>query len=112
MIEEYKFGQITIDGIKYNFDVEVYWTGEVLQWLRKESHIIDFEDVARAVLKKPEVIIIGTGAYGVAEVTKRAEKLIKEQKIELIVDPTEEAIKTFNLRLKNSKVVGLFHLTC
>ncbi|MCD5396282.1 MAG: MTH938/NDUFAF3 family protein [Candidatus Pacebacteria bacterium] len=120
MIEEYKFGQITIGGKKYNFDAEVRWTGEVLQWQRKESHIIDFEDVARTVSQRPDTIIIGTGAYGVARVTPRAEKLIKDQGIELIIDKTEEAIKTFNIQLQESKeeegrkkkIIGLFHLTC
>ena len=120
MIEEYKFGQIIIDGKRYNFDVEVRWTGEVLQWQREESHIIDFKDVARAVSQKPEMIVIGTGAYGVAKVTPKAEKLIKDQGIELVIDSTQEAIKTFNIQLEASKeeegrekkVIGLFHLTC
>jgi hypothetical protein len=31
MIEEYEFGKIKIDGKIYDFDVEVYWTGEDLK---------------------------------------------------------------------------------
>jgi hypothetical protein len=120
MIEHYSFGSITIDGKTYNHDVEVRWSGEVLKWQRAESHIIDAEDVKRAVAKKPETIIIGTGASGVARVTEAAQKFITQEGIKLIIDVTEQAIKSFNI-IKNAsleeegrenKVIGLFHLTC
>jgi hypothetical protein len=120
MIEEYKFGSITIGRKTYNHDVEVRWTDEVLEWQRKESHIIDIEDVSRAVEQNPETIIIGTGESGVAKVTAEAQKFIKEKGIRLIIDLTEPAAKTFNIRKEESeeeegrpeKVIGLFHLTC
>ncbi|MDI6591930.1 MAG: MTH938/NDUFAF3 family protein, partial [Patescibacteria group bacterium] len=72
MIEEYHFGSITISGKTYTHDVEVRWTGEVLKWWRKESHVIDLEDVKRAVEQNPDTIILGTGAYGVAKVAEEA----------------------------------------
>jgi len=120
MIQEYRFGSITIDGRIYNYDVEVRWTGEVLTWQRKESHIIEAGDVERAVKANPEIIVIGTGASGVAMVTKEAQEFIKEKGIELIIDKTEEATKTFNIINEESeeeegvkrKIIGLFHLTC
>jgi len=120
MIEEYHFGSITIDGKTYNHDVEVLWTGEVLKWWRKESHIIDVEDIKRAVDQNPDTIILGTGAYGVAKVTAKTQRFITEKGIKLIIDKTEEATKTFNIICQESKeetgeqnkVIGLFHLTC
>lgn len=120
VIEEYHFGSITIDGKTYNHDVEVRWTDEVLPWWRKESHVIDIEDVKRAVEQNPETIVIGTGESGVAKVTEAAQKFIIERGIKLIIDLTEPAIKTFNIRKEESgeeegrqeKVIGLFHLTC
>jgi len=120
MIEEYKFGSIIIDGKTYDYDVEVRWTGEVLKWWRGESHVIDVEDVKRAVEQNPDTIIIGTGESGVARVTEDAQKFIKEKGIKLIIDLTEQATKTFNIRKEESeeeegkqeKVIGLFHLTC
>lgn len=120
MIKEYHFGSITIDGKTYEYDVEVRWTGEVLKWWRKESHIIDVEDVKRAAEQKPEVIIIGTGESGVAEVIQEVRDSIKEKGIELIIDKTEEATRTFNIICQESleeegrqkKAIGLFHLTC
>ena len=54
------------------------------------------------------------------EVGKDAKKEIESRGIELIIDITEEAIKTFNIINEESKkeegeqkkVIGLFHLTC
>ena len=120
MIEEYKFGSITISGKTYEHDVEVRWTGEVLKWWRKESHIIDVEDIKRAIEESPDTIVIGTGEAGIAKVTEEAKKEILSKGIGLIIDKTEEAIKTFNIICQESKteegkqkkVIGLFHLTC
>ena len=120
MIEEYHFGLINIDGKTYNHDVEVRWTGEVLKWWRRESHLIDVEDLKRAVEQNPDTIVIGTGEIGVAQVTEEAKKFITEKGIKLIIDKTEETTKTFNIINEESreeegnqnKVIGLFHLTC
>ena len=120
MVEEYYFGSITIDGKIYTEDVEVRWDGEVLAWQREESHVIDVEAVKSAVEQGPEVIVIGTGESGMAKVTEEAQNFIKEKGIELIIDKTEEATKTFNIIReesleedgKQAKVIGLFHLTC
>ncbi len=114
MIENYNFGSITIDGKNYTYDIEVRWTGEVLKWWRKESHVIDVEDVKRAVEQNPDTIILGTGAYGVAKVTEEAQKFIQEKGIKLIIDKTGEAVKTFNIIKRESEreAIGLFHLTC
>ncbi|MBU1045694.1 hypothetical protein KJ616_01070 [Patescibacteria group bacterium] len=120
MIEEYRFGKIIIDGGEYNYDVEVDWEGEVLEWTRKSSHIIDREDIERALEKEPEIIVIGTGESGVAQVTEDAKQACREQGVKLIADITEEAVKTFNVICAESleeegeqaEVIGLFHLTC
>jgi hypothetical protein len=120
MIKEYHFGSITIDGKVYNHDVEVRWASEVLPWQRKESHIIDVEDVKGTVEQNPDTIIIGTGESGVAMITQEAKTFILEKGIKLIVDKTGEAVKTFNIINEESKeeegeqnrIIGLFHLTC
>ena len=120
MIEEYKFGSINIGGKIYRHDIGVNWKGEVFDWLRQESHIIDDEDIIDALEQGPETIVIGTGEAGMAQVTARAKKEIKVRGIELLIDKTEQATKTFNIRKDESfeeegvqeKVIGLFHLTC
>lgn len=120
MIEEYKFGSITINGKTYTHDVEVRWTGEILKWWRREGHMVSIEDVERAVNQNPDTIIIGTGEIGMVKVTQDCQNFITQKGIELIIDKTEEAVKTFNIIWEESreeegeqrKVIGLFHLTC
>ena len=120
MIKEYKFGSITIDGKTYNNGVEVRWTGEVLKWWRKEGHVVDVDDLKRAIGESPDTIVIGTGHSGLAKVTEDAQRFITGQGIKLIIDKTEEATKTFNIICqeseeeegKQNEVIGLFHLTC
>lgn len=120
MIEEYHFGSITINGKTYSHDLEVRWTDEVLDWWRKESHLIDVGDIKRALEQNPEVIIIGTGESGMARVTEALQEEIEKRGIKLIIDITREAVRTFNIINeesevedgKKTKVIGLFHLTC
>jgi len=119
MIEKYSFGAIVIDGKEYNYDVEVRWTGEILKWWRKEGHVVDVEDVERAVEQNPDTIIIGTGAFGVCKVKKDCQEFIEKKGIKLVIDNTEKAIKIFNDLLQKlakeeqeGKIIGLFHLTC
>ncbi|MDP3990835.1 MAG: MTH938/NDUFAF3 family protein [Candidatus Nealsonbacteria bacterium] len=120
MIEEYKFGAIIIDGETYDYDIMALWTGEVLEWTREDSHIVDIDDILDSLELNPETIVIGTGESGMVKVTKEAQEKIKARGIELIIDKTEQATKTFNIRKEDSfeeegkqeKVIGLFHLTC
>lgn len=113
MIEEYKFGSIIIDGKDYNQDIEVRWTGEVLPWQREESHLIGKEDVKRTIEESPDLIIIGSGESGIAEVSQEAKEKILSEGIGLIIEKTEKATKSFNDAQKQGrKVIGLFHLTC
>lgn len=119
MIDEYRFGSIVIDGEAYDHDVEVRWNGEVLKWWRDKGHVFQPQDIERAMNENPEIIILGTGAYGVSEVPQETKELVREENIKLIVDKTEEAIRTFNIIMEKAqeqhiekKVIGLFHLTC
>jgi hypothetical protein len=120
MIEKYHFGLITIDGKIYEHDVEVRPAGQVLAWQRERSHIIDANDIKRAVEEKPAILIIGTGEAGVAQVTEEARRAIERQGIKLIIENTGQAVKTFNVvneaareqAEKRNKAIGLFHLTC
>lgn len=113
MIDSYQFGQIFIDGKDYYYDVMVDWQGKVEKWWRKESHKVAPEDIKQALDLNPEVIVIGTGDSGIAEVLAQTQEIILNKGIGIFVGKTSEAVKRFNNHLnKNKKVVGLFHLTC
>lgn len=118
MIEEYKFGTIKISGKNYFRDVRINWNGEVFDWQRKESHTIDLKDIENALFYNPDLVIIGTGFYGEAEVTEELKQFFQSKEIDLLVDDTDSASKIFNEKIKTfkkndfPKVIGFFHLTC
>jgi hypothetical protein len=119
MIEEYKFGIITVDGKNYKEDIWLDWEGGISDWQRQNHGSVSVNDVTSAVKINPEVMVIGTGRDGSLEVSEEVQELITQKGIRLIVDRTEEAVRTFNILKEDSleeegrqcKVVGFFHLT-
>ncbi len=113
MIESYAFGSIKISGETYKEDVEVDWQDKVIPWKRSQSHIIDVASVQKALIKFPEIIVIGTGKSGIAQVLEETKQEVEKRGVELIIEETPQAVGTFNnLKDQNKKVIGLFHLTC
>lgn len=109
MIENYSFGRITVNGKTYTSDVLI--TGDtVLNWWRKEGHVLNPEDLTAIVQANPEVLIVGTGAYGVMKVPEKTVQFIKGHNITLIVEKTGKAVDTFNSMA--GKKAAAFHLTC
>ncbi len=115
MIEFYGFGSIVINGKKYTSDVIVFPERVIDDWWRKEGHRIYVDDL-KEILNcepKPEMLVVGTGYYGIVKISPEVETILKSQKIELVTQPTKKACQTFNKLLKSSRrVVGAFHLTC
>ncbi|MEM3597010.1 MAG: Mth938-like domain-containing protein [Candidatus Bathyarchaeia archaeon] len=115
MIDSYDFGVIVINGKRYTSDVIAFPEKVFDGWWRKEGHKISLEDL-KVVLNrepKPEVLIIGTGYYGIVKILPEVENALKSKGITLIAQPTREACQTFNKLLESKRcVVGAFHLTC
>lgn len=115
LIDSYDFGVIVVRGKRYKSDVIVFPEKVVDGWWRKEGHRIYVEDLKEIFshLPLPEVLLVGTGYYGLVKVTPEVEKALETHGIKLIIQPTGEAYKTFNELLKAGKrVAGAFHLTC
>lgn len=102
---------MVIDKKLYEKDVLILPSGKILQRpMPKGTHVICFSEFSEILKEKPRVIIIGTGEVGCAELETGAMNKIKEQGVRIIVQPTGEAIKSYN-KCKEEKA-GLFHLTC
>jgi len=113
MINDYHFGSITINDRTYRSDVIIYPDKVDASWWRKEGHALYLADIKEIIDQNPEVLIVGTGAYGVLKVSDEVYELAAEKGIELIVRKTEEACKEFNrLSQSGKKVVAALHLTC
>jgi len=110
-INSYSFGKIVINNHLYNQDVYIDTEGKVSPWQREESHFIRLDDLEKITEENPEVLIIGTGAYGIAKVSPEINTFCQDKKIELIIKPTKEATEEYN-RLKDKRTMAYFHLTC
>ena len=92
IIEKYKnikFADIVVDSIK----------------LKKS-------DLTKIIKYKPEVLIIGTGAYGILKVPSDTKHYIESNGIELIINNTRKACDIYNVLKDKKKVVAALHLTC
>ncbi|MHC2995395.1 MAG: hypothetical protein IBV53_07850 [Candidatus Atribacteria bacterium] len=113
MIENYSFGQIIIDGKKYNSDLIIFKDHINSNWWRKEGHNLHISDINEIINKKPEVLIIGTGYYDLMKVPEELIKIINSSGIgQVIVKKTKDACDEYNTLYKKKKVIAAFHLTC
>jgi len=111
IINSTKFGNIVVDNKNYDKDIKILPSGKILnRWGPKGSHLICLEELNEILDDKPDVIVIGTGQEKIAKLEPDAKKKIQEKNIKLIIEPTPQAIISFNDL--NEKKAGLFHLTC
>jgi hypothetical protein len=112
MIESYSFGKIVIDGKQYATDVIIFPDHVQDSWWRKEGHVLTIEDLKDVLQAKPEVLIVGTGYFGFMKVPNEVKEHLASMKIQLIVENTREAYKTYNRLASTKRTVAAFHLTC
>lgn len=110
-IESYSFGRMVIAGKTYNADLIIVGEEIFPNWWRREGHSLCPEDLKIVVERKPEILVIGTGAYGAMDVPYETEKYLEDQGIEVIRKPTAEAVEIFN-SISGRNKAGTFHLTC
>lgn len=111
-IKKYFFGRIEIDDNVYTSDVIITPEGVISGWWRKEGHRLCKEDIKDVLDRSPEVIIIGTGAYGIMKVPKDLIDELKKQGIEVEVLRTGNAVKLYNQLKDKKRVFACLHLTC
>ena len=112
MIDSYDFGRIVVDGKAYTSDVIIFPDRVKDNWWRKEGHALHIEDIETVVKEKREVLIVGTGKYGMLTVLPETKEYIESKGIELIVEPTDKACGIYNKISKDKKTAAALHLTC
>ena len=111
-INSYHFGQIVINGQKYNSDIIVFPDRVQDDWWRDESHTLNLKDIAGIMKASPEILLVGTGASGLMKVLPEVEHEAEANNIQLIVQPTGEACEIYNQLSPTQRVVAALHLTC
>ena len=112
--QKLSFGQIRIDGIEYGYDL-VIDRGKVRKRKKKASKKFR-ETFGHTPLSLEEEIpwkcrrlVVGTGE-GALPVMDEVKREAKRRKVELLIVPTEEAMKLLNQRAENTNAI--LHVTC
>jgi len=112
-INSTKFGEVTVGGEIYNFDIYIYWDGEMREARTAVRHLFSTEELNFLLRKSPEIVIIGTGQYGSLEIADDVNEFAKEKDIRLIALETPKAIQKFNDLVNTKKRVAAYiHVTC
>lgn len=115
-IESTEFGSITIDGERYQFDVVIRLSGEIIKRRKKLSkkyygtlHVISKDEAKYVFEPRCKELVIGTGQDDNVRLSKEAAEYFDRKGCRVIAQPTPAAIGTFNKSAKEN--VGLFHVT-
>jgi hypothetical protein len=112
IIDAYDFGKIAVNGNSYATDLLVFPEKIKVGWQRKNGHCLHVADLNEALEAKPEVLVVGTGYSGMLAVPQETRRYVESEGIELVVQKTAEACKTFNRLVESRNVVAALHITC
>ncbi len=111
-IEQFRFGEITVDGQRYTDDLLLLGDRVRPRWWRKEGHLLQLTDLEEALHDKPEVLVVGTGAQRRMKIAPEVVAQARKAGIQLLEFDTRTACQTYNHLLGKRKVVAALHLTC
>ena len=94
-IDSYNFGQIVINSQKYTSDLIIFPERVQGNWRRVEGHELNLKDITGIMDENPEILLVGTGAFGFVRVLPEVEQATEARNIQLIVQPTGEAWLAF-----------------
>lgn len=113
MIDSYNFGKMVVDGVAYKNDLIVCGDKIISDWRRREGHELAVEDISASIQEfNPSVIIVGAGKWGMMKILPDTKTYFENLGIEIIIQKTGRAWKTYNEQLTNERPMGAFHLTC
>lgn len=110
---DFSFGRIAVDGQICNSDIKIVRGRLIPDWWRKSGHSVVVEDVLDILDSGSTIVVIGTGQPGYMKVSETLQNHFKENKIELIIAKTSEAVGIFSRLMQEGKPVsGGFHVGC
>ena len=111
-IQSYHFGQMVVDGEAHGRDLILLPERLVANWWRKDGHRLDIDDLQEVLSAIPDVLVVGTGAYGLMKIPQETRQAIEDTGIHLRVARTGEAWQIYNNLREGRPTAGAFHLTC
>jgi hypothetical protein len=110
-IEGYRFGRIVVDGEEQTRDVIVLPDRTVTNWWRAEGHELALADLDDVVEELPEVLVVGTGAYGRMRPDPETLEQLRQRGIEVEALRTGDAVRRYG-ELDPRRTAAALHLTC
>lgn len=115
IIEDYRFGNIQVDGQDIKKDLMVV-NGRLLQnWWREQGHLLQLCDLDPVLDARPHTLIVGTGSPGRLKIAEGLSEELGKRGIRLEAIPTELAIMRFqelSVMEGEENVALALHLTC
>lgn len=112
--QAFSFGSISINGTTYDYDVMID-RGQVLKRKKKPSKKFRARfghtpiSIEEYIPWKCRRLVIGTG-MGALPIMEQVEREAQDRNIELVIQPTTEAIKT--LQANPDETNAILHVTC
>jgi len=111
-IDDYRFGQITINGKNYHQDVIILPDKIIDHWRRARGHQLQLEDLEVVIEEKPDILVIGRGTYSRMLVPEEINTTCLSHGIKVIALPSKQACERFNELSKEYRLAIAIHLTC
>ena len=112
MIENYRFGAITISGKIYTNDIKIIENRVIPNWRRGRGHLLEPGDIRDILDTNPKIVIVGKGASGMMKISDAVLEFAENKGMRLVAKNTGEAVNEYNEICNNRKVCACFHLTC
>jgi hypothetical protein len=112
MIDEFRFGKITINGMTYQKDLIIFPDHIMTNWWRETGHSLVMNDLREVIAFQPQLLIIGIGVFGRMTIPKDTYESLYSKGIEVVAYKTEAACKIYNQRQGEGCIVAALHLTC
>jgi hypothetical protein len=110
-IEAYRFGRVVVDGEEQTRDVIVLPDRTVANWWRARGHELTLADLDDVLEELPEVLLVGTGAYGRMRPDPETLEQLRQRGIEVEALPTGDAVRRYG-ELDPRRAAAALHLTC
>jgi len=112
-IERASFGTLVVDGRTFHSDLLIFPDGRVEDgWRRRRGHRLDFDDLEGLIRASPEVLVAGTGVFGLMKPEADLEDRLRGAGIRLLCARNKDAAEIFNGLPAGSRAGACFHLTC
>ena len=112
LIDNYSFGNITVNGANYSKDVIIFPDRVFSPWWRGEGHLLHVDDMVEIVKSGILDLVIGTGYYGTMKVSSEVLEFLTKNGITATIEKTPQAVEVYNTIKSKRAAIAALHLTC